>query len=130
MRLLLDTRIVLNVINERTADLPATLREVLADPDSEFYVSVASLWEIAIKWRLGKLKLSGDLELLPDIVTSSGLELISINEHHVIATVQPEPMTRDPFDRLLLAQCCVEELRLVTVDRALVAHSLAIRPDV
>jgi PIN domain nuclease of toxin-antitoxin system len=129
MRLLLDTHIVLSIVNERTADLPEMLREVLADPGSEFYVSVASLWEIAIKWRLGKLKLSGDLELLPDIVTSGGLELIPINEHHVLATVAPEPMTRDPFDRLLLAQCSVEELRLVTVDRALISHALAVRPD-
>jgi PIN domain nuclease of toxin-antitoxin system len=130
MRLLLDTNIVVSIVNERTADLPATLRGVLADSDSESYVSVASLWEIAIKWRLGKLKLSGDLELLPDILTSGGLELIPINEHHVLATVQPEPTTRDPFDRLLLAQCQVEELRLVTVDRALVSHTLAIRTNV
>jgi PIN domain nuclease of toxin-antitoxin system len=130
MRLLLDTHIVLSIINERTADLSTPLRGVLADPDSEFYVSVASLWEIAIKWRLRKLKLSGELAHLPDIVTSSGLELLPINEHHVIATVLPEPMTRDPFDRLLLAQCSVEDLRLVTVDRALIAHSLAIRPVV
>ena len=129
MRLLLDTHIVLSVVNERTAELPATLRAVLADSQSEFYVSVASLWEIAIKWRLGKLKLSGELELLPDILTSGGLELIAINEHHVLANVQPEPSTRDPFDRLLLAQCSVEELFLVTVDRALVSHALAIRTE-
>jgi PIN domain nuclease of toxin-antitoxin system len=130
MRLLLDTHIVLSIVNERTVDLPAALRGVLADQDSEFYVSVASLWEIAIKWRLGKLQLPGDLELLPDIVTSGGIELLPINEHHVLATVQPEPTTRDPFDRLLLAQCSVEELRLVTVDRALVSHALAVRTDV
>jgi PIN domain nuclease of toxin-antitoxin system len=130
MRLLLDTNIVVSIVNEQTADLPAALRGVLAHPDSESFVSVASLWEIAIKWRLGKLKLSGDLELLPEILTSSGLKLIPINEHHVLATVHPEPITRDPFDRLLLAQCSVEELRLVTVDRALIAHSLAIQPDV
>jgi PIN domain nuclease of toxin-antitoxin system len=129
MRLLLDTHIVLSIVNERTADLPKAPQGVLTDPDSEFYVSVASLWEIAIKWRLGKLKLSGNLELLPDIVTSGGLELIPINEHHVLATVQPEPMTRDPFDRLLLAQCSVEELRLVTVDRALISHALAVSTD-
>jgi PIN domain nuclease of toxin-antitoxin system len=128
MRLLLDTHILLSIINERTADLPAPLRGVLADADSEFYVSVASLWEIAIKWRLGKLTLSGDLAVLPHIVTSSGLELIPVNEQHVIALVRPEPATRDPFDRLLLAQCSVEDLRLVTVDRALIEHSLAIRP--
>jgi PIN domain nuclease of toxin-antitoxin system len=130
MRLLLDTHIVVSIVNERTADLTATLRGVLADPESESYVSIASLWEIAIKQRLGKLKLSGDLELLPQILTSGGLKLLPINEHHALATVQPEPMTRDPFDRLLLAQCSVEGLRLVTVDRALISHSLAIRPDV
>jgi PIN domain nuclease of toxin-antitoxin system len=129
MKLLLDTHIVLSIVNERIAELPATLRGVLADPDSEFFVSVASLWEIAIKWRLGKLKLSGDLERLPAIVTSGGIELLPINEHHVLATIRPEPMTRDPFDRLLLAQCSVEELRLVTVDRALIQHPLVVQPN-
>lgn len=127
MRLLLDTHIVVSIVNERTSDLPAGLRGMLADPESEFYLSVASLWEIAIKWRLGKLKRSSGLELLPDVLTSSGLELIMINEHHALATVQPEPLTRDPFDRLLLAQCKVEELRLLTIDRALVSHILAAR---
>jgi PIN domain nuclease of toxin-antitoxin system len=130
MRVLLDTHIVLSIVNERTADLPAALRQLLADQDSAFYVSVASLWEIAIKWRLGKLDISGNLELLPDIVTSVGLELIPINEHHVLAPIEPEPPTRDPFDRLLLAQCSVEDLRLVTVDRALISHELAFRPHV
>ncbi|MGP6158900.1 MAG: type II toxin-antitoxin system VapC family toxin, partial [Vulcanimicrobiaceae bacterium] len=95
---------------------------------AEFYVSVASLWEIAIKWRLGKLELSAGLESLPPMLTSAGLGLVPINEHHVLAAVRPEPMTRDPFDRLLLAQCSVEELRLVTVDRALISHTLAVRP--
>ena len=129
MRVLLDTHIVLSIVNERTADLPAALRQLLADRDSAFYVSVASLWEIAIKWRLGKLRISGNLGLLPAIVTSVGIELIPINEHHVLATIQPEPPTRDPFDRLLLAQCSVEDLRLVTVDRALISHELAVRLD-
>jgi len=129
MRVLLDTHIVLSIVNERTADLPKPLQGVLSDPEAEFYVSVASFWEIAIKSRLGKIKLSGDLVRLPEIVASGGLELIPINEHHVLATVQPEPITRDPFDRLLLAQCSVEDFRLMTVDRALVAHSLALRTD-
>jgi PIN domain nuclease of toxin-antitoxin system len=129
MRLLLDTHIVLSIVNERTADLPVALRRLLADQDSTFYASVASLWEIAIKWRLGKLRISGNLELLPALVTSVGLELIPINEHHVLATIQPEPSSRDPFDRLLLAQCGVEDLRLVTVDRALISHELAVRLD-
>jgi PIN domain nuclease of toxin-antitoxin system len=126
MRLLLDTNVVLGIVNERTAALPAPTRTVLADTTSAFYVSVASLWEIAIKWRLGKLKLSCGLEMLPALIVSAGIELIPINEHHVLAAVRPEPATRDSFDRLLLAQCSVEDFRLVTVDRALASHVLAV----
>jgi PIN domain nuclease of toxin-antitoxin system len=126
MRLLLDTHVVLGIINERTTTLPASTRTVLEDTASAFYVSVASLWEIAIKWRLGKLKLACALDILPDLIVSAGIELIPINERHVLAAVRPEPATRDPFDRLLLAQCSVEDFRLVTVDRALASHALAV----
>jgi PIN domain nuclease of toxin-antitoxin system len=129
MRLLLDTNVLLRMLNARRADLPTKIQGVLADPNSEFYVSVASLWEIAIKWRLGKLELSGGLEPLPNMLASAGLELVPINHHHVLAAVHPEPMTRDPFDRLLLAQCSVEELRLVTIDRVLAEHELAVRTN-
>lgn len=125
MRLLLDTHIVLGLLNEQIADYPAAIQELLADADSEYHVSVASLWEIAIKWRLGKLELTSGLGMLPDILRSGGLELLPINEHHVLLAVSPEPLTRDPFDRLLLAQCQVEDLRLVTIDRALASHALA-----
>ena len=45
----------------------------------------------------------------------------------LLADAEPEPQTRDPFDRLLLGQCQVENLRLVTLDRALAAHPLAWR---
>jgi PIN domain nuclease of toxin-antitoxin system len=125
VRLLLDTHVVLGILNDRTADLPGSTRALLADPVSEFYVSAASLWEIAIKSKLGKLQLRVELVELPEILASGGIELISINERHVLATANPEPATRDPFDRLLLAQCSVEDLRLVTVDRALVSHAFA-----
>ena len=129
MRLLLDTHIVLGIINGRTTDFPAATRELLSVPHGEYYASVASLWEIAVKSRLGKLQISCDLQALPDWLLSAGVELIAINEHHVLTAVHPEPPTRDPFDRLLLAQCDVEDLRLVTVDRALVSHPLAASID-
>jgi PIN domain nuclease of toxin-antitoxin system len=78
-----------------------------------------------IKWRLGKLRLTAGLHTPPDLVGSPGIELLAINGHHVLAAVEPEPLTCDPFDRPLLAQCLVEGLRLVTVDRALVSHAMA-----
>jgi PIN domain nuclease of toxin-antitoxin system len=57
-----------------------------------------------------------------------GIAIISINEQHTLAAVEPEPKTRDPFDRMLLAQCQIEGLRLVITDRALVSHPVAAKP--
>lgn len=119
---------MLAVLENRTATYPPWIRALLVEPAAQFFVSAASLWEIAIKSRLGKLRLALQLDLLPDLLTSMGIELIAINERHVLASVEPEPPTRDPFDRVLLAQCQVEDLRLVTVDRALVSHAMAARP--
>lgn len=127
MRLLLDTHILLALIERRIVTFNAEVRALLENPDAEFVASVASLWEIAIKWRLGKLELAMDLDALPDLLEAMGVELVSINARHVLASVEPEPRTRDPFDRLLLAQCKIEGLSLVTIDCALVDHPLAAR---
>lgn len=125
MRLLLDTHVLLALIERRVAAFNAGVRALLENPEAEFVASVASLWEIAIKWRLGKLGLAVDLAALPELLETMGVELISINARHALCSVEPEARTRDPFDRLLLAQCKIEALRLVTIDRALVDHPLA-----
>jgi PIN domain nuclease of toxin-antitoxin system len=127
MRLLLDTHIFLALVERSVANLPAVVAAALSDPDGEHFLSAASLWEIAIKSRLGKLKLGTRLEALPELLDTLGVEIVAINEHHALAAVEPEPLTRDPFDRMLLAQCQVEGLRLVTMDRALVSHPLTAR---
>jgi PIN domain nuclease of toxin-antitoxin system len=125
MRLLLDTHVLIAVIEKRTPALSAPLRRLLAEPDHEFHVSVASLWEIAIKHRLGKLPISVGLDLLPELGDDLGATLLTITAPHVLADIEPAPATRDPFDRLLLAQCRVEALRLLTIDRALTDHPLS-----
>jgi PIN domain nuclease of toxin-antitoxin system len=125
MRLLLDTHVLLDLIEDRLVGLPAAVESLLKGPDNEHHLSAASLWEIAIKSRLGKLKLTPRLGSLPELLDGLGIQIVAINEHHALATVEPEPATRDPFDRMLLAQCQVEGLRLVTVDRALASHPMA-----
>ena len=127
MRLLLDTHVFLALIGAGSADLPAHVAAVLEDDDAEPHLSAASLWEIAIKFRLGKLGLTTELDALPELLEDLGVRIVPIDERHALAAVKPEPMTRDPFDRMLLAQCQVEGLRLVTIDRALVSHPLAAR---
>ena len=125
MARLLDTHIFLAIIEDRVAALPVAIRRILTDPEEQYYLSVASLWEIAIKNRLGKLPLQNRLEELPDIARHYSLTLISIHEDHVLPGVKPEPPTRDPFDRLLLAQCLVENMKLITIDTALIDHPLS-----
>jgi len=127
VRLLLDTNVFLTILGERINTLKRLMQEALVSSEAAVHVSVASFWEIAIKVRLGKLALGMPLALLPELTQRLGVELIAINHHHVLTAVEPEPATRDPFDRLLLAQCLTENLRLMTIDRALLAHPLAWR---
>jgi PIN domain nuclease of toxin-antitoxin system len=122
MRLLLDTNVLIPLLEGRVV---GRLRETLVAPETELYASVASLWEMAIKSRVGKLRLTVPLQQLPDVIAATGASLLSINPAHVLALPEPEPATRDPFDRLLLAQCMIEGLRFVTLDRALVSHPLS-----
>ena len=128
MPLLLDTNIVLPIINERLRELDSRIRDAVAAPEVALHVSVASLWEIAIKVRLGKLELKPSPSELPSLLSDLGMSLLRIEASHVLAEVLPAPVTRDPFDRLLLGQCLVEGMRLATLDRALAAHPLAWRP--
>jgi PIN domain nuclease of toxin-antitoxin system len=129
MRLLLDTQILIALIDQRPERLGERIEAALAAPESTLFVSVASLWEIAIKTRLGKLRLNIGIHLLPELIEAMRADLMPILASHVLANAEPEPPTRDPFDRLLLAQCAVEGFRLVTIDRALVAHPLTFAPD-
>jgi PIN domain nuclease of toxin-antitoxin system len=127
MRLLLDTHVLLALIEGRKASLSAGVDALLKDPENEHHLSAASLWEIAIKWRLGKLRLTPKLSALPELLNDLGIQIIPINEHHALAVVDPEPVTRDPFDRMLLAQCQIENLRLISLDRSLLKHRLVVK---
>jgi len=127
MQLLVDTNVLIPLLQNIL--LPSFISERVSDSESIIHASVASLWEIAIKSRIGKLKLKPELMELPQLLRNMKIALLTIDERHVLAEVAPEPATRDPFDRLLLAQCAVEGLRLVTMDRALAAHPLAWQPS-
>jgi PIN domain nuclease of toxin-antitoxin system len=76
-------------------------------------VSIASLWEIAIKKALGKLDAPDDL---PQRVEELGFELLGITVEHAWAVRRLPHHHRDPFDRLLIAQAQVEQLPIVTAD--------------
>lgn len=120
MAVLLDTHVLLEMIGTGKAAEGAWGQEPI-------HVSVASLWEIAIKVRQAKLETPVAVPRLEERLSALGWTVIPVHASHVTAEVDPWPDTNDPFDRLLLAVCRVEGLRFVTRDRKLVGHPLAWR---
>jgi PIN domain nuclease of toxin-antitoxin system len=90
-------------------------------------VSIASIWELSIKSRLKKIDLRVPPAQLPSLLNELGIGLLAIQPEHVTAAINPDVPTRDPFDRLLIAQAQLENLRFVTVDRALADHPVTFR---
>lgn len=127
-RLLLDSHIVIAVAERRLPQLPRDMQIAVSDSNSEVSVSTASLWELQIKYRLGKLAVDVQPDLIPKFLAGADVTLLPIMPEHVFALVHPSPLTRDPFDNLLLGVCAAENMRLVTLDRALADHPLAWRP--
>jgi PIN domain nuclease of toxin-antitoxin system len=126
MRLLLDTNIVI-AVSSGWRPLGTRIQSVIESDDNACFASVVNLWEIAIKTRFGKLDTPKSASEVAAYFDSAEIPLLPITRDHVLAELEEEPNTRDLFDRLLLAVCQVEGMRLVTLDRALAAHPLAWR---
>ncbi len=127
MRLLLDTHVLIALTQGRLPLVYPKIAVLLERDDTVAWASVVSLWEIAIKTRLNKLASGIALEELASFFERSRLKILIVDRAHVVHELDAPPATRDPFDQLLLAQCAVENLKLVTVDRALLSHALALR---
>ena len=118
MRLLIDTHVLIWTL-EGSSRLSARAKALLRDAEHEHWVSVASVWEIAIKSSIQKLKLSRPLQELEQGIVGAGFRILDITIRHAAAVPDVKLPHNYPFDRMLLAQCEVETLRLVTADLAL-----------
>jgi PIN domain nuclease of toxin-antitoxin system len=128
MRLLLDTNIIIPLINDKIDELPDEFVALVLNVQAEKMASVVVFWEMAIKNRLGKLPLPCSRSELLELVTFLGVRMLPVTVPHSVTDVDPWPDTNDPFDRLMLAVCKSENLQLLTTDRALLDHPLAWRP--
>ena len=116
MKLLLDTHAFLWVLVD-DAGLSATVRREIMIPENEVLVSVASLWEISIKYGLGRLPLPQEPDrYLPAKREAAGIGLLTIDEAEVCQIHRLPPLHRDPFDRLLIAQANCYGLVIATND--------------
>ena len=117
MKLFLDIRISLRVVLGAPQRTPAA-RRLIEDAD-RLYVSTVSLWELAIKRSLGKLRL--DTEALDADLAAGAVVPLTISWAHAQQLRALPSLYGDPFDRMLVAQATTEPLHLLT-------HDAAVRP--
>jgi PIN domain nuclease of toxin-antitoxin system len=125
VRFLVDTHVLIWAL-EGSTKLSKRSRDLLADPENEHWVSAASVWEIAIKAALGKLTLALPLRDLEKGIVAAGFHILDISIKHAAAVPEIVVPHNDPFDRMLLAQCEVETLRLMSSDRALASNPVVV----
>ena len=124
MRLILDTHIVLWLLVD--AEALRSARSLLLDPENDKFVSVVSLWEIAIKYRLCRGRLDDmplDAATAYGMIEEAGLHILPVTAAHAVSVgTLPLEGHADPFDRVLVAQAAAESMRLVTRDAKLAGY--------
>jgi PIN domain nuclease of toxin-antitoxin system len=124
MRLLLDTHAFIWWI-EDDPRLSNAARVLLQDRANGVFLSIGSIWEIAIKVGVGRLRMPSELRaFLADQVARTGFSLLPIAFEHVVAVHALPQHHRDPFDRLLIAQSRQEGLSLVSRDEKLALYDV------
>ena len=119
MVVLLDTCTSLWVVGG-APELSEAAREAFADPGNEIYLSAASAFEIAVKYRLGRFP----LPLPPDVFVpkareAHGIDRLDLDEESALHVAKLPDLHRDPFDRLLVAQALVRGMVLLTPDHSI-----------
>lgn len=121
MRLLLDTHALIWWL-EDSPRLGPVSRALIADADNDVLVSIVSLWEITIKWRVGKLEQSGSH--FGDLLDDQRIDLLPVTADHIRALDMLAFHHGDPFDHLILAQAEKERLTVVTSDPQMALYGI------
>jgi PIN domain nuclease of toxin-antitoxin system len=123
---LLDTHIFLWwLFND--PKLPVGIRELIENVDNPVLVSSASVWEIATKFRLGKLPEAANVAgNVSSWIEKAGFQTLAISPRHAQLAGEWTLPHRDPFDRMLAAQAKLENISLITVDKALLQFPVKI----
>ncbi len=116
MNLLLDTHTLIWFLNGNETSLSVKAKQLIAEPANRSYVSVASLWEMAIKIRLGSLSFEPGYDNLLILLEQNGFHFLPITFAHTRQLLTLPMHHRDPFDRILIAQSMVEGLIFLSAD--------------
>jgi PIN domain nuclease of toxin-antitoxin system len=115
LKLLLDTHTFIWFINGDKRLSSKAKTEILKSSNSKF-VSIVSIWEMAVKISLGKLKINHPYKDVIRQIEKNGFEILPVIFEHTDVVRQLEFHHRDPFDRLLIAQAISEEMTIISKD--------------
>jgi PIN domain nuclease of toxin-antitoxin system len=115
MDLLLDTHTLIWFFNG-DEQLSPKAKEAILDHVNYNFVSMASIWEFAIKVSLGKLVFEGKTEGFLDVIEANGFILFPIHKSAVFELEKLPLIHRDPFDRMIIATGISESMHIVTHD--------------
>ena len=122
-RFLLDTHGLLWLI-QGDLQLSERARAVISNDANQLYFSVASIWEIAIKLNIGKLKIGHTIDDIYTLLAQLKIEILPIDQSDLIRYLTLPLHHRDPFDRVIIAQAIDRNLVLVSADRSFEAYSV------
>ncbi len=126
MRVLLDTHVFIRWV-DGAAQLTEQQIEVISTPGNEVYLSIVSVWEMAIKSSLDKLRLAIPLAgYVKQNLAANRFQLLPVELSHVVEVAALPWHHRDPFDRLLIAQAIIESLTVITRDLMLARYAVPV----
>ena len=117
-KFLIDTHTFIWLIDD-DPKLSTIYKSLIEDVDNEIFISITSLWEMAIKISIGKLKVAGVLQQMIEELTVRNIQILPINPSHVLKVETLPFHHKDPFDRIIAAQCLVENITVISADKIL-----------
>ncbi|MCL2361872.1 MAG: type II toxin-antitoxin system VapC family toxin [Defluviitaleaceae bacterium] len=123
MDILLDTHAVWWFLKGNDK-MPSSVRNTIQNTENVIHVSVATIWEVAIKMSIGKLEFDGDIDGFIEAIEKEDFSLLNISPEHIKAVVSLPFIHRDPFDRMLIAQAMVEDIPIMTIDTNIVKYNI------
>jgi PIN domain nuclease of toxin-antitoxin system len=124
MRVLLDTHILIWFVLD-SPQLSVRVKRLIEDENNEKLLSIASIWEMAIKQNTGKLSFGLPFkEFVEQQLNINSIDLLHINLDHIDVISTLPQHHRDPFDRLIIAQAIVEDIPILSIDGAFDAYPI------
>jgi PIN domain nuclease of toxin-antitoxin system len=123
MDILLDSHALWWFLNG-SDKMPKATKDIIHNDENMIYVSIATIWEIAIKTSIGKLDFDGGVDGFIEAIEDNGFSLLAVDPKHIKAVAGLPFIHRDPFDRMLIAQAVAEGMPIMTTDANVLKYDI------